>query len=87
MAFATFQQRSVVVDIMKSLLFFFAKKVFSLVFAGQNVLGQNKHLEPANTRTGTPPLNLVVNVNQSAPAVFPWSRNRVTPSLRVRRVQ
>ena len=78
MAFATFQQRSVVVDIMKSLLFFFAQNVKSLL---------KKHLEPANTRNPTPPLNLVVNVNQSAPAVFPWSRNRVTPSLRVRRVQ
>ena len=81
MAFATFQQRSVVVDIMKSLLFFFAKKVFSLVFAGQNKPRTCQH------QNRTPPLNLVVNVNQSAPAVFPWSRNRVTPSLRVRRVQ
>ena len=83
MAFATFQQRSVVVDIMKSLLFFFAQnpKMLKVCWPKQT------HLEPANTRNPTPPLNLVVNVNQSAPAVFPWSRNRVTPSLRVRRVQ
>ena len=82
MAFATFQQRSVVVDIMKSLLFFFAQNC-------QNVksLLAKKQTPRTCQQNPTPPLNLVVNVNQSAPAVFPWSRNRVTPSLRVRRVQ
>jgi hypothetical protein len=74
MAFATFQQRSVVVDIMKSLLFFFKNPN---KFAGQT---REQHLPDSA-------FELVVNVNQSAPAVFPWSRNRVTPSLRVRRVQ